>query len=170
MRRFSRWPVVVLALAAIGLLGFGFPRTVSGGPEADPGGRILHELRTTANALPGDAQVLYRNDLEPKWDSCDGRAGTFGWDNVIVQIHFASKVPSQTLLERADRVLEGLGWSRDYLNEQSTFLQQGWTKRLDDGSVAKVQLSNGVTDQGGPTQRWDLYATAPPVGQQSSGC
>ena len=51
----------------------------------DPGGRILGELKPAALAVPDDAKIRYRHDVEPKWDSCDGRQGTFGWDDVVLQ-------------------------------------------------------------------------------------
>jgi hypothetical protein len=140
------------------------------GPAADPGGRILHSLRATAQALPNDAHVLYRHDLEPKWDSCDGRAGTFGWDNVVVQIHFESASSTDAVLLRADQTFRGLGWSPDYVHDQSTIIQAGWTTRLDNGSLAKAQLSKGLPDQSAAAPRWDLFVTAPPVGPQASGC
>jgi hypothetical protein len=168
----SRWRLGAAFVAVIGLsvLTAWFIRGVIGGPEADPGGRILHALRATAQALPGDAQVLYRYDLEPKWDSCDGRPGTFGWDNVVVQIHFESRSSNDAVVQQADRTFRGLGWNPDYVNNQPTFIQVGWTRRLDNGSVAKAQLSDGVPDQSAATPRWDLFVTAPPVGPQVSGC
>lgn len=168
----SRWRLGAAFVAVIGLLVLTawFIRGVIGGPEADPGGRILHPLRATAQALPGDAQVLSRYDLEPKWDSCDGRPGTFGWDNVVVQIHFESRSSTDAVVQRADRTFRGLGWNPDYVNKEHTFIQVGWTRRLDNGSVAKAQLSDGVPDQSAARPRWDLSVTAPPVGPQVSGC
>ncbi len=140
------------------------------GPEADPGGRILDTLRGAAQALPSDAHVLYWHDFEPKWDSCDGRPGTFGWDNVDVQIRFGSRRPTGAVLRWADQTLRGLGWRPDYVNKQSAFIQVGWTRRLDNGAIARAQLSNGLPDQSAATLRWDLFVTAPPVGPQASGC
>jgi hypothetical protein len=168
----SRWRSGTAFLAVIGLtvLTAWSIRGVIGGPEADPGGRILQSLRATAQALPGDAHVLYRYDLEPKWDSCDGRPGTFGWDNVVVQIHFESRNSTDAVVQRADRTFRGLGWNPDYVSNQPAFIQVGWTRRLDNGSVAKAQLSDGVPDQSAATPRWDLLVTAPPVGPQASGC
>jgi hypothetical protein len=121
-------------------------------------------------ALPSDAHVLYRYDLEPKWDSCDGRPGTFGWDNVVVQIHFESSRPTDAVVQGADQTFRELGWNPGYVNKQSTFTQVGWTRRLDNGSMASAELSSGVPDQSAATPRWDLFVTAPPVGPQASGC
>jgi hypothetical protein len=139
------------------------------GPTADPGGRILQALRSSEQALPNDAHVLYRNDLEPKWDSCDGRSGTFGRDNIVVQIRFESASPTDTVVHGASQAFRTLGWQQDYVNNQSTFVQLGWTRRLDNGSTAKAQLSS-VPNQSAARLGWDLFVTAPPVGPQVSGC
>jgi hypothetical protein len=136
------------------------------GPSGDPGGQVLHQLQPAAQALPSDARVMYRYDLEPKWDSCDGRQGTFGWDDVILDIHFKSKTPATAVFGHADETFHRLGWSREY----DTGEQVGWTRRLVSGSVARAQLSKAVPDQGGTTQEWDLYVGAPPIGTRSSGC
>jgi len=147
-----------------------FVRASIVGPTADPGGRILNTLEATEAALPQDSRVLYRHELEPNWDSCDGRPGTFGWDNIVVQIHFESQSSSDAVVQGVDRAFRRLGWNPDYVNNQPTFIQVGWTRRLDNGSVAKAQLSDGVPDQSAATPRWDLFVAAPPVGPQVSGC
>ena len=168
----SRRRLVAVFVLVIGLsaLTTWFVRASIAGPAADPGARILSTLRAAEQALPQDARVLYRYELEPKWDSCDGRPGTFGWDNIVVQIHFESRSSSDAVVQRADRAFRQLGWNPDYLNNQPTFIQVGWTRRLDNGSVAKAQMSDGVPDQNAATPRWDLFVTAPPVGPQASGC
>jgi hypothetical protein len=168
----SRWWFVAALVGVIGVsaLTLWFLGNAIAGPIADPGGRILHALQSTKRALPNDAHVLYRNDVEPKWDSCDGRPGTFGWDNVVVQIHFESGSSTDTVVQGAGQAFRNLGWQQDYVNNQSTFVQVGWTRRLDNGSIAKAQLSNGVPDQSATRPRWDLFVTAPPVGPQASGC
>ena len=159
-----------MAVICVSALTVWFVRGAINGPDADPGGRILRTLGASAQALPSDAHVLYRYDLEPKWDSCDGRPGTFGWNNVVVQIHFESSSPADAVVQGADQTFRELGWDPDYGNNQSTFIQVGWTKRLDTGSMAKAQLSNVVPDQIGVTPRLDLFVTAPPVGPKASGC
>jgi hypothetical protein len=159
-----------VAVICVSALTVWFVRDAISGPDADPGRRILHTLGASAQALPRDAHVLYRYDLEPKWDSCDGRPGTFGWDNVVVQIHFESSSPTDAVVQGADQTFRELGWNPDYVNNQRTFIQVGWTRRLDNGSMAKAQLSNGGPNQSAGSPRWDLFVTAPPVGPQASGC
>jgi hypothetical protein len=168
----SRRRLVAAFVLVVGLsaLTAWFVRASTAGSAADPGGRILNTLRETEQALPHDARVLYRYELEPKWDSCDGRPGTFGWDNIVVQIHFESQSSTDGVVQGADRAFRQLGWNPDYMHNQPTFIQIGWTRRLDNGSVARAQLSDGVPDRSAATPRWDLFVTAPPVGPQVSGC
>ena len=168
----SRRRLVAAFVLVIGLsaLTTWFVRASTAGSASDPGGRILSTLRETEQALPHDARVLYRYELEPKWDSCDGRPGTFGWDNIVVQIHFESQSSSDAVVQGADQAFRRLGWNPDYVNNQPTFIQAGWTRRLDNGSVARAQLSDGVPDWSAATPRWDLFVTAPPLGPLVSGC
>jgi hypothetical protein len=167
-----RWRFIAAFVGVIGVsaLTLWFLGNAIAGPTADPGGRILGALRSTKQALPNDAHVLYGNDLEPKWDSCDGRSGTFGWDNVVVQIHFESGGSTDTVVQAASQAFGTLGWQQEYVNNQRTFVQVGWTRRLDNGSIAKAQLSSAVPDRNAARPRWDLFVTAPPVGPQASGC
>lgn len=113
----------ILLLASLVFLGFWILR----GPVPDPGRRVLHQLQPAAQALPSDAHVIYRYDLEPKWDSCDGRPGTFGWDNVILQIHFQSRTPTMALVEHADQTLRRLGWSHVYDTSGQVAGLSSWT-------------------------------------------
>jgi hypothetical protein len=154
--------VIILPLAAVAVLSL----SILLGPSGDPGGRILHQLQPAAQAVPAGSQVLYRYDYEPRLDSCDGRHGTFGWNDVVLQIHFESATPTAELVEHSDRTLRRLGWDLAY----NSGMQTGWTKHLENGSVANAQLSNAVPDQGGAAQRWDLVVSAPPVGRRASGC
>jgi hypothetical protein len=164
-----------LLAASLGLIGAAVAtiwvvRAAVYGPDADPGGRILRTLESAAQALPGDAHVLYRNDIEPRWDSCDGRPGTFGWNNVDVQIHFESTSASDSVVRNADENLARLGWRRTYETNQATFVQVVWTRPLENGSLATAQLSSTLPDQNSTTPRWDLFVAAPPVGPKVSGC
>jgi hypothetical protein len=129
----------------------------------DPGGRILGELKPAALAVPDDAKIRYRHDVEPKWDSCDGRQGTFGWDDVVLQIHFSSASASEAVSKHVDVTLRGLGWVANYNNG----MQLGWTKVLANKTTAHAQLSG---DQPIDPGTWTLFVSAPPVGQRVSGC
>jgi hypothetical protein len=62
-----------------------------------------------ARAIPPDADIEYRRDDGPLWGSCDGREGTYGWDDVVFQVHFSSKRLSSEILARADDALSAKG-------------------------------------------------------------
>src|SRR5437899_12249826 len=89
----SRRRLVAVFVLVIGLsaLTTWFVRASIAGPAADPGGRILSTLRAAEQALPQDARVLYRYELERKWDSLDGRAGAFGWGRLVDQVQVGSR-------------------------------------------------------------------------------
>ena len=135
-------------------------------PSGDPGGRIIAQLRPAVAALPPDARVLYRNDVEPRWDSCDGRPSTYGWDDVVVQVHFASATGPDAILADADAVLTSQRWSSIPLARMPDVVQQMWSKVITNGTTAKISLAE---DQYG-TNEWSLFASAPPQGQRVSGC
>jgi len=135
-------------------------------PTGDPGGRILAELEPTAAAVPGGANILYRQAVEPRWDSCDGRAGTFGWDDVVLVVHFASGLRPEAVAGNADATLRPLGWVPEYSHQDANGMAIGWTKTLSSGATAKAQL----TDQDLDPTTWTLYVGAPPVGPRASGC
>lgn len=144
-------------IAAISACGAGSTDPPDSSP--DPGGRILAELQTAAAAVPSDASVIYRHDVEPQWDSCDGRADTYGWDDVVVQIHFNSPSSPGRIFGDGISRMAALGWSVSYQHGDTDLV---WTRRLRNGTEGKAALSN----VGG----WTLYASAPPVGPRVRGC
>jgi hypothetical protein len=161
-----RRPVVVVTgivvLLVVGAVAFWIAR--SGPSSGDPGGRILSQLKSTSLAVPPTAVIGYANYVEPRMDSCDGIAGTQGWDDVIVQIYFQWSGSSSSLLSYAKDRLSKLGWGAFKVEIQNGVPGGGWIKQLGNGSVAQVQL--GAESYGG----WTLWATAPPIGRQASGC
>jgi hypothetical protein len=130
----------------------------------DPGGRILRELRTISKAVPPNATVAYAHYDEPMWDSCDGRAGTGGWDKVVVQINFAWSGSPTGLIGRVRTVLEQSGWGnyRPLVNDGIPGAE--WSKNLQTGTGASVQLTAE------PDGSWTLIGQALPVGTRTSGC
>lgn len=135
-------------------------------PSGDPGGRILGELRPATAAVPGAATIAYRQEVEPRWDSCDGRPGTFGWDDVVVIVHFTTALSAETVKAHADAALRPLGWMPDSSQRQGDVSSYSWTKELGNGTTATVQVSH----EGQDPRAWDLGAGAPPVGPRVSGC
>lgn len=78
----------------------------------DPGGHVLAALKTVERAVPANAQVMLRQANEPGWDSCDGRTGAFGWDDVTVGVQFRTIAAPHRLVSEADAALHAAGWQR----------------------------------------------------------
>ncbi len=117
-------------------------------------------------ALPDGAKIAYRQDIEPRWDSCDGQSGTFGWDDVVVLVHFTTTLSPEAMKAHADAALHPLGWIADHSQRQENVFGYSWTKTLSNGTRARAQISNEVQNP----DTWDLYAGAPPAGPHVSGC
>ena len=134
----------------------------------DPGGRRLTALRAVAAALPPDARVLVRNEGEPQWDSCDGRAGTFGWNEVEVDFEFTTNAAAGSMLAAAARTLTRLGWTvSQYTGLGGPHLSGRRT--IAPGIPLRAVLSADYAT-GGLVVNWDLSALAPLNGRESSGC
>jgi hypothetical protein len=108
-------------------------------------------------AVPADARVHYANFQEPHMDSCDGMAGTQGWDDAVVQINFAWTGEAQLLASHVESELTRLGWYDPNYSWR-------WTKTLSNGTVADATLEDDKYEG------WTLFAEAAPVGKQVSGC
>ena len=133
----------------------------------DPGGHRLSAIKTVAEALPADARVVLRQANEPRWDSCDGRPGTFGWDNVSSSVQFRTGTSAGKLIADADRALRAGGWH--YANRLDSPLGPGvrWTQTVAGSAFATAMLTPGASGDG---TSWYLTAEAPPQGRRVSGC
>ena len=103
------WSELSLLLVA-GAVTAAWAASLSNHGDADPRGHLLSAVKTVAEALPADARVVLRQANEPRWDSCDGRPGTFGWDNVSTSVQFRTGVSGGKLIADADRALRAAGW------------------------------------------------------------
>lgn len=128
----------------------------------DPGGRIMAVLREAKAAVPEGAHVLLLQDDGPHWDSCDGRDGTFGWDDVTYYVRFTSDMPAPEVFRAADAALLVEGWTRTG-GDGNAF--GSWSPAGTRLAGAEARLSYDVQ-----SRVWGLIATAPPVGRPSSGC
>jgi len=96
-------------------------------------------------------------------DSCDGRAGTQGWGQVVVQAGFAWNGTPAELVAQVGGHLASLGWNQVRTGTTSSG-GVSWAKQLTNGSTASVSLFPGQTPN------WEFVAVAPPVGRAASGC
>lgn len=148
------------AIAALGGAGFWFAMS---GPSGDPGGVVIGQLAPGAMVLPAGSRRMYLWKLEPRWDSCDGRSGTFGWSDVAVQSAFRWSGAPNALFAAASAHLRELGWRRLGTALGTSPPEQMWTKILTSGKTATLTVT-----QEGPS--WQLYARAAPVGKAAQGC
>jgi len=165
-----RWrgPLLCLVLAAGAGCGSGASTTTTTATPAsthiagDPGGRILAELRDVAGAVPTTARVSWRHLDEPVRDSCDGEAGTWGYDPVTVEFEFTVAWSGGVVLGSVRRVLEGDGWKwteptpvsfpgQDYGSYDAAGT---WARTLAGGRPATAALTHGASG-------WHLIAEAP---------
>src|SRR5262249_56336126 len=94
----------------------------------DPGGRLMAKIAPVVTVVPGFAHghirwiafpcdscqfpVTYAIKVEPRWDSCDGMAGTFGWDPVVIQVGFRWTGSRHALVDLLEERLGARGWAR----------------------------------------------------------
>ena len=161
----SAFKIGLVVVVACLLAGFGCSRLWHGNP--DPGGRIMKALSTVQVAVPAHAHAVQTQHVKPRWDSCDARPGTFGWDDVIVLVTFTTSEPPRSLMATANARLRTAGWSR--YRDFASGPRAVWWSRPVPGGTALALLDRDGTRAGGP--QWELYAHAPPfTGPRSSGC
>ena len=150
-------------------------------PTGDPRGTVMDQLVPTLSALPGygtsalpwvsqipqSLGASYAIKIEPFRSSCDGRPGTQGWTQVVVQAGFRWKGSLGALVTFMHGRLAELGWAVVHESRPQDPPGQSWTRTLANGSRANLN----VTQEGGPTSStWQLDAIANPVGKAASGC
>ena len=123
--------------------------------SGDPHGRILHALEGPIHA-PAGTTTTFRQEAEPRWDSCDGRPGTFGWNDVADQVWFSTSMSQAAVEGAVDGQLRAEGWSPAGVDTWTTVAA---------GSTARATLS--LSPKG---DHWELMALARPVGRSASGC
>lgn len=135
----------------------------------DPGGRILSSLTPVLNVIPHNAQVIVRDTGKPHWDSCDGRAGTFGFDPVQVDAEFVTAEAPSALLASAGQTMAAAGWRVEQPLTSPLGPGTEWTRTVPGGARATASLAPGTYGPGSETY-WDVEAMAPSHGRQASGC
>ncbi len=191
--------VVVLAIAAGGVTAWRALRhqeaastaSWSVAPTAgDPGGKILRAIAPYAKVVPAFSEgkihwltnigwpppASYAYRAEPQWDSCDGRAGTFGWDPAHVEIDFQWSGSAQALMEELQPRLRAVGFTHVASIpswDGAGALDGGWVKEAKVfGPVVLVLTPPGPPDPSVPTvtHQWSEDVEALPHGRLPSGC
>ncbi|MHB1088190.1 MAG: hypothetical protein ACYC19_05435 [Acidimicrobiales bacterium] len=175
-RRLVTWILGVgVLVVVVGVWAFAVRSPVATG---DPGAAVMNQLTPTVSALPGygtsavpwvsqipqSLKSSFAIKLEPHQDSCDGRPGTQGWSQVVVESRFRWSRSIGALISFMRTRLTQLGWTAVPQSRPQDPPGQSWTKTLSNGSRADLN----VTQEGSPT--WQLVATAKPVGKPASGC
>jgi hypothetical protein len=144
--------------------------------SGDPGGRVIDQLTPAVSVLPGygtsdlpwtsrpSESKSFLIKSEPKKDSCDGRAGTGGWSDVVVQGFFQWSGSHGGLISKVGTRLNALGWHQTVILDNTD--EAIWKKMLNNGSKATAMLS--LSPLGDP--RWEFNVQAPPVGTPATGC
>ena len=138
-------------------------------PDGDPGGIRATALRSISQAVPSDAVVQLHKTTGPVWDSCSGRPGTDGWNDVSNEYQFTTATPVDDLVATAKANLKRAGWAQTSTFRYPLGPAIGWTKTVQGKVLAHALLS--VSNRGSNTPAyWDLSASAPSDGQRVSGC
>jgi hypothetical protein len=151
----------------------------------DPHGAILRALAADAVVIPGYSHLTLMSETpwptvpnlyaqEPFRDSCDGRAGTFGWDNPFVSADVTWSGTESSLA----RVLGEHLARRGFTPWSSTASAPNWATGWGDwdwirvsSSGPKIAVELNADDEsyrGRPL--YGIEIEAPPDGRPPSGC
>lgn len=134
--------------------------------DPDPGHHLLAALRPVAAVVPDGVSHLRRQFVSPSWDSCDGVASSYGWDDVTVDVSFDSNGRSNAaIFAHIDAALRHAGWTYESTSEPGAWY---WQRNVAAGHPAHIQLLGGTQHQ--PAKQWDLQATTPPATHPVKGC
>ncbi|HEX3540867.1 MAG TPA: hypothetical protein VHT75_10545 [Acidimicrobiales bacterium] len=114
--------------------------------------------------------MIAHSSPEPGWDSCDGRAGTFGWDDVVADYEFTTHQQPINVVQQAARVLRDRGWAVEQSRDPHGGPYLTGRRTLDTVVPLNVVLTPAYIVPGGPIAYWNLTATAPPAGARAGGC
>jgi len=169
---------VLVALAAVGVVGSLVATACGSHPGGDPDGRLMAAMVPVVTVVPGFEQgripwisfpcdtckwpQTYAIKIEPRWDSCDGKASTAGWDPAIVQIGLVWRRSSQALAATLDSRLNTEGWSAvqtppSWSEDQASFRTWDFPRGL---TVSETLELDSPLDGLG----WTINVEAKPVG------
>ncbi|MGH3851694.1 MAG: hypothetical protein ACRDRT_18710, partial [Pseudonocardiaceae bacterium] len=91
--------------------------------------------------VPVSARVISEKGVPPRWDSCDGRADSFGWDPVRVLEVIELGDPGSSA-GRVEQKLTATGWTYERTTNPP-FLSR-WRQVLRTGEMSQLDLMNGA--------------------------
>ena len=149
----------------------------------DPGGRLMAKIAPEVRVVPGlerghipwiafpcdscQFPVAYATKVEPRWDSCDGMAGTFGWDPVVIQVGFRWTGSSHALVDLLNEHLDARGWARGAAPSWGDDADAVWTGP--DGHAPAEEFALESPTPAG-NHHWMALIEAKPQGQLVKGC
>ena len=150
-------------------------------PSGDPGGTVMAQLTPTLTAVPGygtpavpvvdqipeSLDAPYVILTEPHQDSCDGRPGTEGWSQVVVQSRFRWGTGLAPLVAVMGPRLARLGWTVVPQPSWASPPTATWRKTLSDGGRGFLSIGQ---EGGAGSTTWQFDAVGDPVGTAASGC
>jgi hypothetical protein len=173
---------VALALAILTALAVAAWAGADAHAGGDPGGRVMARIAPVVRVVPGlehgripwiafpcDAcqfPATYAIKIEPRWDSCDGMAGTYGWDPVIVQAGFRWAGSSQALVRLFDERLTARGWARSAGLPWADSGDAIWISPHSQALTTELALESPVP----PGKQWMALVEAKPSGQLVKSC
>jgi hypothetical protein len=153
----------------------------SGASSGDPAGRIMTNLTPLVRVLPGFESGAvpwiappcdscqfphkYAIKIEPRWDRCDGRSGTYGWDPVTIQIGFPWSGSQSSLNALIAARLLPLGWQQtEQAPDWGDAGSPAWT--FPAGPSPTETITASASGSGGPM----AFIQALPRGKLVGGC
>jgi hypothetical protein len=187
--RVPRRALLVAVFVVLGLFGqgCGVALSLSGsGPKGgDPSGRLMARLAPLVRVVPGFETgripwisfpcdsckwpARYAIKIEPRWDSCDGIKGTFGWDPALVQIGFQWSGPAQRLVELLNSRLAVRRWGTGAVPVWGNAGVANWDYPRAGVAQEAFALEPPIE---GPVKsdHWMAFVEARPEGPLVSGC
>jgi hypothetical protein len=170
VQRSRRRALIVIASLGLWIAGSLWLAWPGQHPGGDPGGRILDQLRPVTSSVPPKAKITYKAFSEPTWQNCAGQPEqTEGWNNASLDVSFSWSGSSSALISYVNTQLSKAGWGA-FTSDGSIRIAGDWTKKLRNGTEARVLLQFwGLLPSEQPAY-WALDAAAPPVGPTTAPC
>lgn len=108
---------------------------------------------------------MHEDRVDSRWDSCDGRPSTYGWDPVTVDVLFTvGETTSVKVVAHVSAVMGKLGWTSDAGEPgDGTWV---WSRQVN-GKTATAALE---FSQSASPPDWSLDAQAPPAAHPVTDC